>query len=118
MGFGPFRWVCTSGDPHDLATTDRLAKETFENIVGAGIPENFKQQYADNLKWIEEAGSHNLVVGSQARILYSNQQGRVALALAFNRAIRDGQLKVGLSDPMANSEIPPLRPSFIILQLH
>lgn len=92
LGFGPFRWVCTSGRPQDLETTDRLAGEVLEEIA-AKIPPEIGQQYQDNLKWIREAGKHKLVVGSQARILYSDQQGRVALALKFNQAIADGHIK-------------------------
>jgi len=92
LGFGPFRWVCTSGRPQDLETTDRLAEEVLTEIK-ARIPPEIAQQYQDNLKWIREAGKHKLVVGSQARILYSDQQGRVALALRFNKAIAAGHIK-------------------------
>jgi len=93
MGFGPFRWVCTSGLAADLATTDEIATKVFEEIMAEGLPAEVKAQYEDNLKWIEEAQQHQLVVGSQARILYSDQRGRVALAQAFNKAISEGRLK-------------------------
>merc|ERR550519_2815828 len=71
LGFGPFRWVCTSGRPQDLETTDRLAKEVLEQQVREGVPKEIEQQICDNIKWISEAGKHEMVVGSQARILYS-----------------------------------------------
>ncbi|KAM7230384.1 hypothetical protein CapIbe_019101 [Capra ibex] len=93
QGFGPFRWVCTSGDPQDLAVTDRLATSALEEIVAAGVTPAVKLQYVDNIRWIREAAKHQLVVGSQARILYSDQKGRVAIALAFNQAIARGELK-------------------------
>jgi len=92
LGFGPFRWVCTSGNPQDLETTDKLAAEVLQGIVDSGIPEEIEQQYQDNLKWIREAGKHKMVVGSQARILYSDQKGRAALAVRFNQAISRGQI--------------------------
>ncbi|XP_010847273.1 PREDICTED: urocanate hydratase-like, partial [Bison bison bison] len=93
QGFGPFRWVCTSGDPQDLAVTDRLATSALEEIVAAGVTPAVKLQYVDNIRWIQEAAKHQLVVGSQARILYSDQKGRVAIAVAFNQAIARGELK-------------------------
>ncbi|XP_027379268.1 urocanate hydratase isoform X3 [Bos indicus x Bos taurus] len=93
QGFGPFRWVCTSGDPQDLAVTDRLATSALEEIVAAGVTPAVKLQYVDNIRWIQEAAKHKLVVGSQARILYSDQKGRVAIAVAFNQAIARGELK-------------------------
>jgi len=93
MGFGPFRWVCTSGLASDLEVTDRLAMSVLEDFIECGVPEQTRQQYADNIQWIKEAGKHKMVVGSQARILYSDQQGRVAIALAFNKHIRDGTLQ-------------------------
>ncbi|XP_020600447.1 urocanate hydratase-like isoform X2 [Orbicella faveolata] len=93
LGFGPFRWVCTSGLAADLATTDKIAKKVFEEIMAEGLPAEVKAQYEDNLKWIEEAQQHQLVVGSQARILYSDQRGRVALAQAFNKGISEGRLQ-------------------------
>ena len=89
LGFGPFRWVCTSGKPEDLRTTDQLAASVLKEIA-AEAPVQIQQQMADNIHWIEEAESNQLVVGSQARILYSDAEGRVKLALAFNKAIRDG----------------------------
>jgi urocanate hydratase len=90
-GFGPFRWVCTSADPRDLATTDGLAAEVIAELA-AGAPPETRQQYLDNLRWIRQAGENRLVVGSQARILYSDDQGRRRLAAAFNAAVRDGRL--------------------------
>ncbi len=91
-GFGPFRWVCTSSDPADLATTDRLACSVLEEIARTA-PEEIAGQLDDNIHWIREAGRNNLVVGSQARILYADCEGRMKIAAAFNRAIRDGQIK-------------------------
>jgi len=93
LGFGPFRWVCTSGRREDLATTDRLALEVLEQQVREGVPEDIEQQIEDNIRWIREAGKHEMVVGSQARILYSDQRGRRALALRFNTAIREGEIQ-------------------------
>merc|ERR1712032_645012 len=93
LGFGPFRWVCTSGRPEDLATTDRLAKEVLEQQVREGVPKEIEQQICDNIKWISEAGKHEMVVGSQAGILYSDQRGRTALALRFNAAIAAGEIE-------------------------
>ena len=90
-GFGPFRWVCTSGDPKDLAVTDRLAAEVLEGILKTA-PESIQGQTADNLHWIREAARNHLVVGSQARILYADAEGRSKIALAFNDAIRRGEL--------------------------
>jgi len=91
-GFGPFRWVCTSCDPKDLETTDRLAAEVLEDIM-KDAPAEIQGQMADNIHWIREAGRNNLVVGSQARILYADAEGRTKIALAFNEAIRRGELK-------------------------
>lgn len=91
FGFGPFRWVCTSGDPRDLAITDSIAAETFEDM-GRGAPPEIRRQLLDNLRWIRAAEQNRLVVGSQARILYSNEVGRTRLALAFNQAIREGRI--------------------------
>ncbi|MDD7010339.1 MAG: urocanate hydratase [Candidatus Cryptobacteroides sp.] len=90
-GFGPFRWVCTSGKPEDLAATDRIAAEVMEGIM-AEAPEEIKGQMADNIHWIREAGKNRLVVGSQARILYADAEGRSKIALAFNEAIRMGEI--------------------------
>ncbi len=91
-GFGPFRWVCTSCDPADLALTDQLAAEALENLRVTAT-DDIKGQLDDNIHWIHEAGRNHLVVGSQARILYADAQGRRDIALAFNKAIRDGRLK-------------------------
>lgn len=90
-GFGPFRWVCTSGNPADLETTDRIAADVIQQIKNTAPPE-IKSQLEDNLKWICEAGRNNLVVGSQARILYADANGRIAIASAFNKAIREGKI--------------------------
>ena len=90
-GFGPFRWVCTSGDPKDLATTDRIAAEVMEQIKAAA-PEEIQGQMDDNIHWIKEAGKNHLVVGSQARILYADCEGRTKIALAFNEAIKKGEI--------------------------
>ncbi|XP_069942579.1 urocanate hydratase isoform X2 [Cherax quadricarinatus] len=96
LGFGPFRWVCTSGDPQDLQKTDELACTILKAICNEGISERTRQQYQDNIAWIEQAGKHKLVVGSQARILYSDQVGRVRIARAFNDAVRAGLLKAAV----------------------
>ncbi len=90
-GFGPFRWVCTSCDPADLQTTDQLAAGVLREMA-ADAPPEIRQQLNDNLLWVEQAGPNKMVVGSQARILYSNAQGRIRIARAFNDAIRDGRL--------------------------
>ena len=90
-GFGPFRWVCASGDPKDLETTDRLAAEVLEEMM-KNSPADIQGQMADNIHWIKEAGKNKLVVGSQARILYADSDGRTKIALAFNEAIRRGEL--------------------------
>jgi len=87
LGFGPFRWVCTSGDPHDLAITDQIAEKIFEAMLPRAN-ERSAAQLRDNLRWVREAGSHKMVVGSQARILYSNGEGRSRLAVAFNDAVK------------------------------
>jgi len=91
-GFGPFRWVCTSSDPKDLAETDRIAAEQLE-LLAAGAPEEIRGQLEDNLHWIREADRHRLVVGSQARILYADAMGRIAIAKAFNEAIRRRRIR-------------------------
>lgn len=91
-GFGPFRWVCMSQDPADLALTDELAANVLKEIR-ANAPEEIQGQMDDNIHWIEEASRNNLVVGSQARILYADCEGRTKIALAFNKAIREGRLK-------------------------
>jgi urocanate hydratase len=90
-GFGPFRWVCTSGKPEDLATSDRLAAGVIE-ILAAEAPPETRQQYLDNLRWIKQAGQNQLVVGSQARILYSDEEGRRRIAAAFNQAVGCGEI--------------------------
>lgn len=91
-GFGPFRWVCTSADPADLAMTDQLACEVLEEIYKTA-PSEIKQQLQDNIIWIKEAMANNLVVGSQARILYADSEGRVKIAKAINDAIASGKIK-------------------------
>jgi urocanate hydratase len=82
-GFGPFRWVCTSANPKDLAITDLLAAQVLEEMYQQA-PEEIKQQLHDNIVWIKEAQANNLVVGSQARILYADSEGRIKIALATN----------------------------------
>lgn len=91
-GFGPYRWVCTSCDPEDLAYTDKLATDVLEEIM-KDAPHEIKPQLADNIHWIKEAGKNRLVVGSQARILYADSEGRIKIALAMNKAIREGKVK-------------------------
>ena len=88
-GFGPFRWVCTSGNKQDLATTDEIAQEVLEDLASR-CPEEIRTQYLDNIKWISEAEKHDLVVGSMARILYADEEGRRQIALRFNEAISEG----------------------------
>jgi urocanate hydratase len=90
-GFGPFRWVCTSGDPKDLQTTDRIAAEVLEQM-SADAPDEIRQQLKDNLLWIRQAQEYKLVVGSQARILYADCEGRTRIAEAFNNAIKAGEV--------------------------
>lgn len=90
-GFGPFRWVCTSCKPEDLAESDRIAGDVLEEMLKTA-PEDIHGQLADNLHWIREAGPNHLVVGSQARILYADAEGRAKIALAFNKAIREGRV--------------------------
>jgi len=93
LGFGPFRWVCTSGNPDDLRKTDEIAASVIRSFINnKETPEAVRNQYHDNLKWILEAEKNQLVVGSQARILYADQKGRAALALAFNHAIKTGDI--------------------------
>jgi len=87
-GFGPFRWVCTSSNPKDLEATDNIATKVLEKILKKS-PNEIKQQLLDNIKWIKEAKKNKLVVGSQARILYANAEGRIEIAKAFNKAIKD-----------------------------
>ena len=88
-GFGPFRWVCASGLDKDLTATDEIACKVLEEIKQSA-PKEIKQQLADNIKWIKEAGKNKLVVGSKARILYADSEGRIKIAEAFNKAINDG----------------------------
>lgn len=90
-GFGPFRWVCTSGKTEDLDMTDKIAMEVLEEIA-ATAPVEISQQMKDNIRWIREAKENKLVVGSQARILYADCEGRTKIAAAFNKAIADGRL--------------------------
>lgn len=91
-GFGPFRWVCCSGLAADLELTDSIAAKTLR-ILAKTTAGDIKQQYSDNIRWIEQAGANQLVVGSMARILYADEQGRRAVASAFNTAIREGALQ-------------------------
>ena len=91
-GFGPFRWVCMSEDPSDLEKSDQLAVEVLTKIAESA-PEDIAPQMRDNIRWIREAGRNHLVVGSQARILYADCEGRTKIALAFNEAIRKGEIK-------------------------
>ncbi|HOG41654.1 MAG TPA: urocanate hydratase [Bacteroidales bacterium] len=90
-GFGPYRWVCTSSRPEDLAVTDTLAIEVLEEILSTA-PVEIQPQLKDNIHWIREAAANNLVVGSQARILYADAEGRTKIALAMNKAIREGRI--------------------------
>ncbi|WP_439152185.1 urocanate hydratase [Winogradskyella sp.] len=90
-GFGPFRWVCASGKPEDLAKTDEIACEVLEEIM-QNSPQEIQQQMADNIQWIKGAQENKLVVGSQARILYADAEGRMKIAEAFNQAIANGEI--------------------------
>ena len=90
-GFGPFRWVCASNDPKDLSETDKIATEVLEAMANEA-PAEIKQQIEDNLKWIRQAEENKLVVGSQARILYADSEGRIKIAEAFNKAIKEGRI--------------------------
>lgn len=90
-GFGPFRWVCSSCDPKDLEVTDRLATEVLEEMRKTAT-KDIIGQLDDNIHWIKEAGKNHLVVGSQARILYADSVGRTKIALAFNEAVRKGEI--------------------------
>ncbi|WP_298318916.1 urocanate hydratase [uncultured Aquimarina sp.] len=90
-GFGPFRWVCTSGDSEDLDKTDQIAVKVMQEIKTTA-PEEIQQQMQDNITWIKEAKKNKLVVGSQARILYADTEGRVKIAEAFNKAIKSGDI--------------------------
>ncbi|MFY0603212.1 MAG: urocanate hydratase [Flavobacteriaceae bacterium] len=90
-GFGPFRWVCASGNVEDLAKTDKIACDVLEEIK-ENSPEEIQQQMADNIQWIQGAQENKLVVGSQARILYADAEGRIKIAKAFNKAIKRGEI--------------------------
>jgi len=91
-GFGPFRWVCASGLDEDLAATDAIAAQVMRTIMDDSPPE-IRQQMADNIKWIDEANQNQMVVGSKARILYADSEGRIKIAEAFNQAVANGKLK-------------------------
>ncbi|GAA0872374.1 urocanate hydratase [Gangjinia marincola] len=90
-GFGPFRWVCASGNPKDLEKTDRIAQKVLEKIAQTA-PDEIKQQHQDNIIWIKDAQQNKLVVGSQARILYADAEGRAKIAMAFNDAIANQEI--------------------------
>jgi len=90
-GFGPFRWVCTSGDINDLIKSDEIACEVLERLIKSA-PEEVRQQMKDNIKWIKGAQENNLVVGSKARILYADSEGRIEIAKAFNNAIMNKEI--------------------------
>ena len=104
LGFGPFRWVCTSGLASDLSTTDEIALGVLSDIrdrlsndsSGSDYAMRAVPQFDDNILWIREAEGHNLVVGSQARILYANAEARSKMALAFNEAVKQGQIEGAL----------------------
>jgi len=91
FGFGPFRWVCTSANPTDLEKTDKIATAVLEELMKTS-PNEIKQQMLDNIQWIKGAQDNNLVVGSQARILYADAEGRMKIAKAFNKAIKNGDI--------------------------
>jgi len=93
FGFGPFRWVCASGKEEDLLKTDQIALEVMRKLKN-DAPAEIQQQLADNIQWIEEAQKNKMVVGSQARILYADAEGRAKIALAFNQAIKSGEIGV------------------------
>ena len=90
-GFGPFRWVCTSGKSSDLDVTDQIAMEVLERLM-ASAPDEIKLQLSDNIKWIRDAKENKMVVGSQARILYADAEGRIEIATAFNAAVAQGKI--------------------------
>lgn len=90
-GFGPFRWVCASGNPEDLQKTDNIACTVLEEMI-KNSPEEIQQQMKDNIQWIKGAQENKLVVGSQARILYADAEGRMKIAEAFNKAIKNGEI--------------------------
>jgi urocanate hydratase len=90
-GFGPFRWVCSSGDSTDLKKSDEIACAVLKALI-LKAPVEIKQQMRDNIQWIKGAQENNLVVGSQARILYADSEGRIEIAKAFNKAIKNGEI--------------------------
>jgi len=90
-GFGPFRWVCLSNTKEDLKKTDRIAEKVLKNLLKSST-DDIKEQMQDNIDWIKSAQENNLVVGSQSRILYANSEGRIAIAHAFNQAIKAGDI--------------------------
>ena len=90
-GFGPFRWVCTSGTTQDLRVTDEIAVTVLRELA-EGCRVEVRRQYEDNIRWISEADKHDLVVGSKARILYADESGRTSIALEFNKAISEGRV--------------------------
>ena len=90
-GYGPFRWVCTSNSKEDLSTTDEIAIKVLEDML-PDSPKEIKLQLQDNINWIKDAMKNNLVVGSQARILYADSSGRINIAKAFNKAIKEGRI--------------------------
>ena len=92
FGFGPYRWVCTSGLDEDLLVTDAIASQVIRNMLG-DAPDEIRQQLLDNLRWIESANEHQMAVGTRARILYADAVGRAAIATEMNRAVADGRLK-------------------------
>jgi len=92
LGFGPFRWVCTSGNPEDLQKSDAIAASVIREMLAEGPSPEEEDNLRDNLRWVEEAMQHEMVVGSQARILYCNQTGRTRTALALNKAIASGEI--------------------------
>ena len=97
LGFGPFRWVCASGNAADLAATDAIAAETIERLrVEEDCDELTRAQYDDNLLWVKSAGENKMVVGSQARILYADARGRCEIAVAMNDAVADGRLSAAV----------------------
>jgi len=90
-GFGPFRWVCTSGKQDDLDLTDRIAAKVLKELLTKS-PDAIHPQLSDNIRWIEQANQNKLVVGSKARILYANAEGRIKIAEAFNEAVKLGSI--------------------------
>ncbi|XP_046840501.1 urocanate hydratase-like [Xenia sp. Carnegie-2017] len=95
LGFGPFRWVCTSGLEEDLQESDKIAADVLQSLKGE-VAEEAKPQYVDNIEWIKNAHDNKLVVGSQARILYADRKGRVSIAVALNKAIKNKRIKAAI----------------------